>query len=207
MERDTKIRSDLHTQPFHEHEGRTPELALRAEIDHVQSADPTERRDLRGVQRVATRRAPHEIGVTAARRERPAGRLDLHDRAIPETSDAPEQDVVAEHGAGEQHTGEPRRDRVLRLGERRDAAGEAAGDSCGARDVGEQIRIRVVAALRAVEVHEMQLVRTLADVARREIARRDVGADSAAIRDLPATDIHRWDDHHGRRRASADVRG
>src|SRR5688572_20990424 len=53
----------------------------------------------------------------------------------------------------------------------------------------------------------MQFVRALAYVAGRELTRRDVGSHATAVCDASGTHVDGWDDHHGRRRASADVRG
>ena len=73
--------------------------------------------------------------------------------------------------------------------------------------MGEEREVRELPALGAVEIDEVQLQSALAHVTERELARVQRSSHVAAIRDAAAADVDGRDDHHGRRRASADVRG
>src|SRR5581483_5829012 len=114
------------------------------------------------------RREEHELGWPTARRERAVARLDLDDRPRLARA-APQQLLVAEDRAREEHAREARLARHARALERRHAAGEPAGSARRAGDLREDREVRVLATLGGVEVDEVELLRALGEVTSGEI--------------------------------------
>src|SRR4029077_3526871 len=89
----------------------------------------------------------------------------------------------------------------------RKSAGEAARDAAPTRDLRQERQGQVGAAPGGLEVHEVQLIRAVGDERGRELARFDLELSTGPEAHASAAHVDRRDDHHGRRRASAEARG
>src|SRR5437899_4156533 len=202
VERDA--RTDHRAHGVHERERRTGEAAAGGEGAGAERARAGQDRGGGRGEPSAPRRDLDERAAAAARREEAVARLDLDDRARAETRDTAEEILVPEDGAREEDAREAVRDRLARLVHRGQSAGEPAGHAAGARDRGEERRVREDAGLGAVEIDQVQLLGAVLDERPREHERVGglAGSDHAT-----RAHVDRGDDHHGLRFASAGPRG